>query len=423
MNPHDPNVILVGTGVVGRAIMKAHIDADVSIRVVDQCESSIRESLAQLSLDLTRWTISEIEMLDGQLPSIAIRLDQEPLDLPTIVIESIAERLDAKQKFFADVERLAGEDAILCSNTSTLRIGDIGEALARPQRLCGMHFFMPVQGRWAVEVVRANATDSSTIDICQAHVRRIQKTPLVVGDSPGFIVNRLLSPYLNEAMLLLGRGVGADQLERAAKAYGMPMSPLELVDWIGTRTMFDAGRAFWQAFPTRFDPSPILAALIKSKRTGRASGAGVYDYQNGVRSKQLAPVTELFCERYRRNVTRLSDEQVMLVLSIPMWIEAAFAFRERVAVAHEQFDLAMRGGLGYQSGGTWLEFFESVGSQRMIEMIERFSPTTKSLRAPAELTDSLRRGSPTAALDQFALDQFARDQFARDQFARDQFAR
>ena len=152
----------------------------------------------------------------------------------------------------------------------------------------------------------------------------------MVGDGPGFIVNRLLSPYLNEAMLLLGRGVSADRIERAALEYGMPMSPLELIDWIGTRTMFDAGRVYWQSFPERINPSPMLSALIKNKRFGRACGIGLYDYDHGLRSPQLSPVTLEYCERYRRGVMSIGDDEVMHLLSIPMWIEAAIAHRDGI---------------------------------------------------------------------------------------------
>ena len=108
---------------------------------------------------------------------------------------------------------------------------------------------MPVYNRPAVEVACGEETSTQAIGRCVAHVRRIRKEPLIVRDGPGFIVNRLLTPYLNEAMLLLCRGVSADRIEEAALRYGMPMSPLELIDWIGTRTMFDAGRVFWQSFP------------------------------------------------------------------------------------------------------------------------------------------------------------------------------
>ncbi len=260
MNPQHPDVILVGAGVVGRAILQAHLDAGVSVRIADQDASVLRHAVASLSLDPAQWSVIDSEPIGESLPSIVIRSGDDPSPHARgIVIESIAEKLDAKQAFFRGAETWFDADAVLCSNTSTLRISQIADGVRCRDRLCGMHFFMPVDRRSAVELVRTEETTAAAIDACEQHIRRIRKTPLSVKDSPGFIVNRLLSPYLNEAMLLLGRGITAEQLERAAIAYGMPMSPLELIDWIGTRTMFDAGRAFWQAFPRRFDPAPMLA--------------------------------------------------------------------------------------------------------------------------------------------------------------------
>jgi hypothetical protein len=182
----------------------------------------------------------------------------------------------------------------------------------------------------------------------------------------------------------------------------MPMSPLELIDWIGIRTMFDAGRVYWQSFPSRVDPSPMLSGMVKKKKFGRFAGGGFYDYEHGQRSQCLSPLAVELCETYRRNEISLSDDDVKHVLSITMWIEAAIAFRDRVATSHQQFDLAMRGGLGYQSGGTWLEYFDSIGSPKIVETIERYGPIAKSLQAPAELITALKHCSPTTAMDRFA---------------------
>lgn len=401
-----PNVILVGTGVVGRAILKAHIDANVSVQIADLDESSLTGAVESLRLDPTRWKIQSSTLFDDTVPAKVLTCDQADAvaSAPTILVESIAEKLDIKRSFFEQAERcLADQNPILCSNTSTLRITQCGDALEHPQRLCGMHFFMPVYNRPAVEVVKTPSTDQQTIDSVNQHVRRIGKSPIVVPDSPGFIVNRLLSPYLNEGLLLLSRGISADRIEQAALRFGMPMSPLELIDWIGTRTMFDAGRAIWQAFPNRFDPSPILGGLIKAKRMGRACGMGVYDYADNHRSDAIAAKTAELAVRYQRNTIELSDDDVMRVLSIPMWIEAALARQQKVASSLDQLDMAMRGGLGYQNSQSWPGFFDSIGGEQIIATIDSLGPTTKSLTAPASLKTLLSSGlAPSAAIEEFA---------------------
>lgn len=403
--PNDcPRVCLVGAGVVGSAIAAAHVDAGASFLFADQDETTLLRAVEGLNVNGDRWCVSPVHQLGEQLPAIQILTtsDRPHDDAAIIVIESIAERLDIKRDFFANAEPLFGENAILCSNTSTLRIGKLAEELSDPDRFCGMHFFMPVGERNAVEVIRGKHTSERTIELCEQHVRRIGKEPFAVGDGPGFIVNRLLSPYLNEAMLMLGRGVTAPRIEAAALAYGMPMSPLELMDWIGIRTTFDAGRVYWQSFPSRVDPAPLLPAMVKRRRLGRPVNAGFYDYQNGRRSEFISPVVQELSESYRRDEREFADDELMYILSISMWIEAAIAFRERVATSHRQFDLAMRGGLGFQSEGTWLDFFESIGSKKILETVERFETHCKSLHTPSELISHLRQADPTAAMDRFA---------------------
>lgn len=399
----SPSVCLVGAGVVGRAIAKAHTDAYCSLIISDQDPIQLTKAVDSLGLNKTRWNRSLLETPPGWLPSITLRCHDEATNsTPPILIESISERLDVKRDFFSLAEKHLGERAILCSNTSTLRIGAIGKELEAPERFCGMHFFMPVDQRAAVEIVRGSATTDSTIRNATLHVEKLSKEPLTVGDGPGFIVNRLLSPYLNEAMLLLGRHVSAERIEQAALDYGMPLSPLELIDWIGVRTMFEAGRVFWQSFPDRIDPSPILPALIKAKRFGRFNGGAFYDYADDARSSELSAAARELCQKYRRDPVEFTDSELIKILAIPMWIEAAIAMKNGVAESTKQFDLAMRGGLGFRPEQSWTDFFQSLGSDQILNTIEKRSSLTACMKAPPELTEALKRESPSGALRVFA---------------------
>ena len=405
VHPFDgpTRIFLVGTGVVGRAILKAHVDAGLSIWIADLNEASLLEAVGELGLSTERWSVSGLNRIAGVLPSIQLRChaDQTEPSRP-IVIESILEKLDVKHDFFTEAEDLFGNEAVFCSNTSTLRVSRIAEPLEHPDRMSGMHFFMPVYNRAAVEVIGGDLTSQATLDHCVQHVMRLGKSPLLVGDGPGFVVNRLLSPYLNEAMLMLCRGNSADKIERAARAYGMPMSPLELIDWIGTRTMFDAGRAYWQAFPNRLDPAPMLVAMVKKKRLGRATGQGLYEYIDGKRSVEIATQTIEFSEKYRRVEICVDEGELMHVLSIPMWIEAAIAYRDGIVRSHTEFDLAMQGGLGFDANTSWLGYFDSLGSERMLQAIQRWSERTKAMNAPSALKELLANLSPTEALVEYA---------------------
>ena len=373
----ERGVYLVGAGVVGRSILQAHLKAGVSVVLLDQAKPAIDAAASALNL-IADWNVESGLRLGSMHGATFRHAGDTPRDA-TIVIESIAERLDIKRAFFAEAETVFGDDAILCSNTSTLRVTTIAEMLGRPQQFCGMHFFMPVPQRSAVEVVRGSVTNDETISIAIEHVGRLGKSPIVAPDSPGFIVNRLLSPYLNQAMLLLCGGVTADRIEAAALAYGMPMSPLELIDTIGMRTTFDAGRVYWQSFPHRIDPAAMLGRMIKRGRFGRSCGKGFYDYENDVRSETLSPETISIAESYHRDLPPMTDDDLVDLLSIPMWIEAKLLRIEGTVDSIETFDVAMRGGLAYRADQSWVGFFASQPAARIDKTIDRWRSTMKSL--------------------------------------------
>ncbi len=393
---HPGAVWLVGAGIVGRAILKAHLQAGCPVRLADADPDALNAAVndAERSGLLTKAV--PIAPLGGEIPAVAIAPSAAAQAMAagradrTLVIESIAERLEVKRRFFQNAERWFDEATVFGSNTSSLRIGSIAESLRRPGRLCGMHFFMPVQHRAAVEVVPSAFTAREAIAIALDHLQRIGKQPLLVADGPAFVVNRLLVPYLNQALLLVTEGASSEQIERAALAFGMPMSPLELVDWIGTPTAFDAGRAYWQAFPHRLDPAPLLPAMVKRNRWGRSVGCGFYDYpgfgeeSGGERSGTLAEETQHLCQRYSRQPRQWSDDEVLELLSVPMWIEAACLMNDRIVETFDAVETAMSGGLGYTRPGRWFDFFEQLGTRRMVAAIEHWSGHWRSMRVPPQ---------------------------------------
>ncbi|QDT11816.1 3-hydroxyacyl-CoA dehydrogenase family protein [Planctomycetes bacterium K23_9] len=400
-----PNTFLVGTGVVGRAIIKAHVASNIAVGITDQNAASLQQSVDEIATDWPQTPITWTTIDDGNLTvavigNEAVKGDQKTQSSahPRIVVESIAERLDIKQAFFRDAERIFGDSAILCSNTSTLQIASIATGLRHPQRVCGMHFFMPVDQRPAVEIVRSLDTDGKTVAACQKHVQRLNKSPLVVADTPGFVVNRLLSPYLNQALLLLTRGISAERIEQAALRYGMPLSPLELIDYIGTRTMLNAGRCFWQAFPSRLDPSLVVPRLIKKKRLGRHDGAGLYDYHDGVRSESLGDVAQQIVAEYSVDPIEATDSELVELLAVPMWIEAALAYRDQASSSTADFNVAMQGGLGFRQDQLWLDFFDLFGGSAIRKAISKWSDQFASMQAPEPLMTRLEKQRPSEAL-------------------------
>ncbi len=374
-------VVLVGAGVVGQAILKAHLDRGLPVILADQSTDALDRARASLATDRTNLGIERAAAIGGVLPALSFTPSgSTPVSgKPAIVIESIAERLDVKQTFLLQAESWFGDDAILCSNTSTIRLASMGQSLRHPERLCGMHFFMPVDRRQAVEVIRAPASTTATIEAVVDHVHRLGKQPVIVADAPGFVVNRMLAPYLNQAMTMLCGGVSGDRIEAAAIAFGMPMSPLELIDWIGTRTTFDAGRVYWQSFPARINPSPLIAALVKRQRAGRVEHGGFYDYADGTRSVNIADEVLALAEKYYRELPTFSDDELAQLLAIPMWIEARKILAENVVASPKDIEIAMSGGLGYRPHGEWFEYFQVLGNERIEQAIRQWSPVFSSM--------------------------------------------
>ena len=403
-------VWLVGAGIVGRAILRAHLEAGCDVRLVDADRPAVQAAVRELAGSGSIRDAVEIEPLGGTLSAVAIRATGSRTAAPhedapptrPLIIESIIERLDVKRQFYQDAERWFDESAVFCTNTSSLTVGSIAAGMQRPERLCGMHFFMPVHLRPTVELVASTSTSPDVMAVGLAHLQRIGKQPLPVADGPAFVVNRMLVPYLNQALLLIAEGASAEQIERSALQFGMPMSPLELIDWIGTPTAFDVGRAFWQAFPERIDPAPLLPAMVKRKRFGRSVGSGLFDYAHGRRSDDLADETQKLSRAYARDPRAWSDDQVLELLAIPMWIEAGCLLHDRIVCDFDAIESAMAGGLGFAPNRSWFEFFENLGASQMLAAIETWSETWRAMRPPPgpNLVAALRQSrSPRRALE------------------------
>ncbi|MCC9603601.1 3-hydroxyacyl-CoA dehydrogenase [Stieleria sp. JC731] len=393
--PSDtPSTVLIGAGVVGTAIAEAHFLSgqpfclcDVDQNALDRAKAKFQKFKAD-AWDLTGpidglfaiAVVPPANPIQATSPSSAEQSESDELSVP-IVIESIVEQLPIKQDLFRRLSAVLSDDGIFASNTSTLRIDSIADAKGLdPTRVCGLHFFMPVHQRPAVEIVQGSRTAKETTDAALRHAERIGKRPIRCKDGPGFIVNRMLSPYLNQSLQLLCRGASPEQLERVAIAYGMPMSPLELIDWIGAPTMFHAGRAYLNAFPSRLNPSPMIPALVKQKLLGRSHGLGLYRYVAGERSRTLCDQALALVETYRTAKESFSDGDVLRLLSIPMWIEAQQIIREQIAKSMDDVDAAMVGGLGFNSYERWSELFEEIGSDDINDSMNRFGESFPSMR-------------------------------------------
>ena len=214
--------------------------------------------------------------LDRLIPDVA----GEGIRHADVVIEAVPENLELKHKIYRDAESRMKPDALLATNTSSIPLEDLGKALARPERLIGLHFFNPVAQMPLLEVVRGEGSGAETVEAGLAFARAIDKLPLPVRSAPGFLVNRALTPYLMAAVQLLDDGQPPAAIDEAAEAFGMPMGPLELADAVGLDICLHVGEILggMMAGGVGWQPPKGLTRLIEQGHLGRKSGQGFYRY-------------------------------------------------------------------------------------------------------------------------------------------------
>lgn len=391
----DPRPIrsvgIVGAGMMGTAIAAAHVKRDLPVVITDTDPQALAGATERIATELDQQTKSpqtqagEVGRLVEQTAELA-RVAQCDL-----VIESVMETLAAKQQVYGRLQAHLSAHTILASNTSTIPIEQLATELAAPGRFCGIHFFHPVRHRLLVEIVRGPRTGDETIATAVAYAKRIQKMPIVVADGPAFLVNRLLLPYLTEALELLLDGATIDQVEQSATRFGMAIGPLRILDEIGIDTVVNAARVLWQAFPDRLVASPLLITMFKKGRLGRKSGSGFFSYSPETACEGLSrpdPSAEEIIAEWARPPQKLTPETITHRLILPMVLEATRLLEEKRVRRAQDIDLAVLFGLGFpQSRGGLLYWADCVGADRIVEMLRplervgsRLKPTRVLLR-------------------------------------------
>ena len=284
---------VVGCGLMGSGIAQVCAAAgfetvvrEVAPELVEKGLKGIEKNLARLveKGGITEATKAEIR---GRLKGTTAIEDLKDCDL---VIEAIIEQLPAKRELFATLDRLCPANTIFASNTSSLTITEIATSTKRPDRFVGLHFFNPVPVMRLVEVVRTIATDATVYDEVVAFGAKLGKTPVRASDSTGFIVNRLLVPYLLDAIRALEEGVGSiEDIDNSMRlGCGYPMGPLTLLDFVGLDTTYYISQIMYDEFKERrFAAPPLLKRMVLAGWNGRKSGRGFYDYSDAANPKAM----------------------------------------------------------------------------------------------------------------------------------------
>lgn len=278
---------VLGAGLMGAGIAEVCAKAGYDTRMREVTEDLAAKGMRRLESSLARavekkkLAAEERDAARGRLRATTRLEDLADCD---VVIEAIVENLDAKKETFRALDGLCGPQTIFCSNTSSLTITEMSAATERADRFAGLHFFNPVPVMKLVEVVRTIATSAETVAAVTEFARSLGKEPILANDNSGFIVNRLLVPYLLDAVRALEEGVGTrEDIDRGMElGCGHPMGPLRLLDFVGLDTTYAIAEIMFQEYrEKRFAPPPLLKRMVLAGRHGKKSGRGFYDYGEG----------------------------------------------------------------------------------------------------------------------------------------------
>ena len=394
---------VIGAGVMGSGIAQWFSSHGVTVILRDIAREQIDRGLATIEKTyadaVKRGLMSEQKAKEGRARIVASTAPMELRDVQ-FVIEAASEKIEIKKEIFCELAMQAGPKTIIATNTSALPIGELADSTVLPEHVIGLHFFNPVSRMKLVEVVIGKQTSDETRERTLAFARQVGKLPVIVRDSPGFLVNRVLFPYLLDAAELFESGLDADKIDNALVQWGIPMGPLRLIDEIGVDITIDIGNTLEKAYGRRDHVPGVLLWLRDGQMLGRKSGAGFYKYEGKTQSTSeslarwrrglhgdpegaegpVIPPGRHRDPRLRPNETELAHRLVFLMVN-----EAARCLEEKVVASPEDADYGMILGTGFAPfrGGP-LRFAEHFGIEKVAQEMERLAQTDDKF-APCEI--------------------------------------
>jgi len=386
---------VLGAGIMGGGIAYQSALKGVPVIMKDISEQSLslgmNEAGKLLNRQLERGKLDGLK-LASILSTIQPTLNYAGVERAQLVVEAVVENPKVKATVLAEVEALLDEKAILASNTSTIPINQLAQALKRPENFCGMHFFNPVPRMPLVEIIRGDKTADSTIAAVVAYATRMGKTPIVVNDCPGFFVNRVLFPYFAGFGLLLRDGADYRQIDKVMeKQFGWPMGPAYLLDVVGIDTAHHAQAVMAAGFPQRMakDYRDAIDVLFDQKRYGQKNSNGFYRYsldKKGKSRKESDEQVDLLLAEVSKPRQTFSDEEIIARMMIPMLNEVARCLEEGIIASPAEADMALVYGLGFPPfhGGAF-RYLDTLGTANYLKMAEDYAHLGALYQAPAGL--------------------------------------
>ncbi|MFN8060443.1 MAG: 3-hydroxyacyl-CoA dehydrogenase NAD-binding domain-containing protein [Vicinamibacterales bacterium] len=395
---------IVGAGTMGRGIAMCFAAAAIPVRLLDSDSAAVSRGLASIASSYAaaeakgRQTREETERRLGAITAAGDYADLADADL---VVEAAFEEMDVKRDVFARLDAVCRPDAILATNTSSLDVAALARGTAHPGRVIGMHFFSPAHVMRLVEIVRPDTVDRPVLVATRCLARTLGKIGVVVGVCDGFVGNRMLFAYRQQANFLLEEGAAPEQIDRALTAFGLPMGPYQMGDLAGLDISWRIRKRQAATRPPHLRYSRIADVLCERGRFGQKTGAGWYRYEPGRREpipdpEVLALIESISAEMGIRR-RAIADDEIVERCLFPLVNEGARILDEGIAERAGDIDVIWVHGYGFPKGrGGPMFWAADVGFDRVARTIERLHADQGELVPPARLLETLARSGARA---------------------------
>ena len=395
--PPFARAAVIGAGVMGGAIASLLAEKRTAVRLRDLdaavLDTALHEHRKEIEKKRKRRRMERAEA-DAALDRLEVTTAAGGFARCEIAIEAVAERLDVKRAVLAELAAQMPDDAVLATNTSSLSVDEIAAGLPHPERVVGMHFFNPVRRMPLVEIVRGKATSPVVVARVARLAVDLGKTPVVTRDVAGFLVNRLLGPYLDEALRMVEMGGDPASIDKAMVDFGMPMGPCELVDEVGLDIASHAGASLAAAYGARMEACTFLKPLVAAGQLGKKTGAGIFLWPKGKKGRPvnggLNPALPARGESPTVTLDRVVDRLVLAMVN-----EAARCLEEDVVAGPRELDLATVFGTGFAPfRGGLLRYADARGIDDVVELLDLMHAAPDVAEGPRqgrfEAAESLR---------------------------------
>ncbi|GAB5500001.1 MAG: fatty acid oxidation complex subunit alpha FadB [Pseudohongiellaceae bacterium] len=391
---------VLGAGIMGGGIAYQSALKGTPIAMKDVAQKGLdlgmAEARKQFGKRVEKGRMSSDQMLSA-LTSIQPTLDYGGFDRLDIVVEAVVENAEVKKKVLAELEGVISDDAIVASNTSTISIDELATALKRPENFCGMHFFNPVPVMPLVEVIRGEKSSDKTIATTVAYAKKMGKTPIVVNNCPGFLVNRILFPYFGAFSRLIHDGADFRQIDKAMEKFGWPMGPAYLLDVVGIDTAVHAQAVMAEGFARMaLDFDSAIDKLFASEAYGQKTGSGFYLYEPDKRGKPRKlpnPEIDKLIASVQPEKRDFSDADIVERMMLAMCLETARCLEDGIVDTAIEADMGLVLGLGFPAfrGGA-LRYADSLGLQEFCALADKHGDLGAMYEVPQSVRDKADSG-------------------------------